>query len=417
MRTREGAKRTDSTVAILFLDLDRFKSINDSLGHEYGDKVLSHVARTLNQCVRINETLARFGGDEFLILITSSNSDTVITKASKLSERILKAMAKSFSIDSQKLYITPSIGIAVYPHDAEEFDQLLNNADSAMYKAKSDGRANYRFYSRDFNADAMARLELENELRNALQREEFELLYQPIINCHSYRIIGVETLLRWRHKEEGLISPGNFINLAETSGLISDIGYWVLETACKENYLWRNYDNIDIHMAVSLSANLFRQSDLFERIFTIVYNTGMKPENLELEITESITIENIQKTNKILSQFRELGFNITIDDFGRGYSSMVYLQQFPVNKLKIDRSFVKDIMDNSDSIAIIKAIIAMAHSLGLFVGTEGVEIREQYELVMGLGCDEIQGHIISEPLTAKEFKASYQENKGYYKLP
>ena len=413
----EGAKRTNSTVAILFIDLDRFKSINDSLGHEYGDKVLAHVARTLNRCVRVNETLARFGGDEFLILISSSSSDTLITKASKLSERILKAMSKSFSIDSQKFYITPSIGIAVYPHDAEKFDHLLKNADSAMYKAKAGGRASYRFYSRDFNADALARLEVENELRNALQRDEFDLLYQPIINCHSYRIIGVETLLRWRHAEKGLLPQDYFINLAETSGLISDVGYWVLETACKQNFLWQNYDNINIHMAVNLSANLFRQSDLFERIFTIVYDTGAKPENLELEITEAATIENINKTIKTLNQFRELGFSISIDDFGTGYSSMAHLHQFPINKLKIDRSFITDIPDNSDNASIIKAIIALAHSLGLFVGIEGVEIREQYDLVLEMGCDEIQGSIISEPLTADDFKASYKENKGYFKLP
>ena len=413
----EGAKRTNTTVAILFIDLDRFKSINDSLGHEYGDKVLVHVARILKGCVRTNETLARFGGDEFLIMLSSISSNNLINKASKLSERVLKAMSKSFSIDSQEFYITPSIGIAVYPHDADKFDHLLKNADAAMYQAKTDGRSNYKFYARDFNADALAQLELENELRHALQRNEFELFYQPIIECHSYRITGVEALLRWRHPEKGLIPPDNFINLAETTGLIADIGYWALETACKQHYIWLNYDKIDVNIAVNLSVDQFRQPDLFERIFTIIYDTGMKPKYLNLEITESITIEDFTKTAKILNQLKALGIGISIDDFGTGYSSMSYLQRIPINKLKIDRSFVKDIPDNSDSVSIVKAIIAMAHTLGRTVVSEGVEIREQYELLMELGCDEIQGYIINEPLSAGNFKNYYLGNNGYFKLP
>jgi diguanylate cyclase (GGDEF)-like protein len=399
----ERAKRNNLNVAILFIDLDRFKSVNDSLGHAIGDKLLNEVSKVLQKCTRLYDSVARFGGDEFTIILSDLKDDEVDEKIEKLSNRILNFMTESIVIDDREFNITPSIGIAIFPQDANNIMDLLKNADTAMYEAKSisTGKGNYQYYKKQQNNETLAKLELETDLRHALSKEQFELYYQPKINIHDSMIHSVEALIRWHHPEQGMVSPGVFIPIAEEIGLITDIGYWVMRAACKQSRLW-NDNGIQLNIAINVSTDQFRQPKLYEKIIAILDETKVDPETIELEITESSTIENFPKTIKLLNQFKEHGLKISIDDFGTGYSSMTYLQKIPIDELKIDKSFIDNIQLNDDSASITKAIVALGHSLSLTVVAEGVETKAQYDFLDKINCDEAQGFFLSRPLPESE---------------
>ena len=411
-QTLAHAKRNDIFFALLFIDLDKFKDINDSLGHSFGDELLNLVGKKLTDSVRSYDVISRFGGDEYAIMISGMESlDELINKTKKLVIRIIERVSSPVNINGHELYITPSIGIAIYPRDGVNFDELMKNADTAMYNSKKKERGGYEFYDASYNENILERLELRNSLRHALKNDQFHLVYQPKVDCKSGNVISAEVLLRWEHPEYGLVSPEKFIPIAEESGLISTIGFWVLETACMQNKIWLEKGNFTINMAVNLSPEQFRQEDLCSKLIDVLHKNKLPPQHLELEITESITVENYKKTIKVLNEFSRYGVSISIDDFGTGYSSMSYLQKFPINRLKIDKSFTSSVPDDIDSVSIIRAIIALAHSLNIIVVAEGIETKEQYELLGKLGCDELQGYFISRPLQADDFETYLLEKQ------
>ena len=394
-----GAVRHGTRVALLFLDLDRFKNINDSLGHQVGDRLLQAVARRLKSSLREVDTVARLGGDEFLILLPDLRSAQA---AATVADKLLAVMARPFRVEEQELTVSPSIGISLYPHDGRDVPTLLKNADAAMYHAKNRGRNNYQFYRDDMNARTLELLALENSLRRALEHQEFRVHYQPQVDIASGRMVGVEALIRWPNPEGGMISPGQFIPVAEDCGLIVPIGDWVLREACAQARRWQEMGLPAIPVAVNLSAVQFRQDGLPERIRAILEETGLAPEYLELEITESALMHEVETTVAMVQALRDMGLRLSIDDFGTGYSSLSYLIRFPIHKLKVDLSFVRRMVDNPDAAAIIKAIIGMAKSLRLKVIAEGVENARQLALLRAHGCDEIQGYYFSPPAPAED---------------
>lgn len=404
------AKRHQRILAILFLDLNNFKRINDTLGHPAGDELLKQVACRLSNCIRRSDSISRYsadefsavvarlGGDEFTMLLTeiAHVHDTI-----KVAQRILDAIAQPFDIKGQEVFITASIGIAIYPIDGEDVDTLLKNCDTAMYHAKNEGRNNYKFYEQSLNKTALDILTLENNLRKALDKQEFRVYYQPRIDIRTRNVVGFEALIRWRHSQKGIIPPSEFIPIAEETGLIIPIGEWVLNEACKQNKTWQAAGFTPVFISVNLSGKQFKQQNLIKVIDHAMSEVRLDPKYLELEITESI-IQDTKSTAGILRELRNLGLKIAVDDFGTGYSSLSYLRRFPLDTLKIDRSFVKDIAKDPDSEAIVKAIIAMAHCLKLKVIAEGVETEEQLKFLSDEGCDEFQGYLISPPLPADE---------------
>ena len=394
------ASSNNSLVAVLHLDLDRFKTINDTLGHPFGDKLLQAVAERLTGNIRGSDTLARFSGDEFAVVLTDVGSQE---NAALVARKILDALARPFDLDGHEVFITPSIGIAFYPIDAANKDDLIRNADTAMSHAKAQGGNGYRFYGAEMNAMVSQRLALETSLRYALERNEFLLYYQPQVNLHSGKIIGMEALLRWQHPERGLVSPAEFIPLLEETGLIVPVGEWVLRTACAQNRAWQNAGLPPMRMAVNLSAHQFRQADLTEMVCQALQDSGLEPELLELEVTESIMIQDLQTTITTLNQLHVIGIQISIDDFGTGYSSLSYLKRLPISKIKIDQSFVRDICADPDDAAIADAVISLGHSLKMQVIAEGVETAEQLDYLRAHGCDEMQGYYFSHPLPAEAF--------------
>ena len=411
-QTLAHAERNNIFFALLFIDLDKFKDINDSLGHSFGDELLNVVGSKLTDSVRNYDVISRFGGDEYAIMISGMESlDELINKTKILASRIIERVSAPVDINGHEIYITPSIGIAIYPRDGEKFDELMKNADTAMYNSKKKERGGYEFYDASYNENTLERLELRNSLRYALKNNQFYLVYQPKVNSKTGKVISAEVLLRWKHPEFGLVPPDKFIPIAEESGMISTIGFWVLETACMQNKIWIEKGNFAINMAVNLSPEQFRQDDLCIKLLDVLQKNKLPPQHLELEITESITVENYKKTIKVLDEFSHYGISISIDDFGTGYSSMSYLQKFPINRLKIDKSFTSNVPDDIDSVSIIRAIIALAHSLNIIVVAEGIETKEQYDLLENLGCDELQGYYISKPLQAEKFEAFLLERQ------
>ena len=390
-----GAMRDQETLATLFLDLDQFKNINDSLGHAIGDRLLQQVARRIADCVRASDTVARLGGDEFVVIMPNIRAPA---DAAFLAEKMLAAVARPYAIDGRELYITPSIGIAVCPEDGCDFESLIQHADAAMYLAKENGRNNYQYFTAALNARAVERLSLESALRGALERREFSLHYQPQINLASGAIIGVEALLRWRHPVLGWVAPDRFIPVAEDSGLIVPIGAWVLQEACRQARAWQAAGLAPLLMAVNVSGVQFHQADLAETVRDILAEHGLAAASLEIEMTESVLMKSADSAVEILRKFREMGVRLAIDDFGTGYSSLSYLKRFPIDKLKIDRSFVSDITTDPDDAAIASAIIAMAHRLRLKVIAEGVETPGHLGFLLQEGCDEAQGYHYSKPL-------------------
>ena len=390
-----SARRRQDKVALLFLDLDRFKDINDSLGHSVGDLLLQEVAKRLKTWGREQDTVARLGGDEFLITLTHIKD---VPNVAVACERLMDSMTGGFVVQGHSLNISCSIGISMFPEHGADCETLIKDADAAMYAAKDSGRNNFRFFTEHMNTDAAERLTLENSLRMALAKDEFFLVYQPQMDIASGGIIGLEALLRWQHPELGLVPPDKFIRIAENSGLIVRIGEWVMRTACGQARKWQDEGVPAVSIAVNVSAVQFRQAGFCEFIREVLHETDLSPQYLELELTESLLLANADVTFSVLKELKSMGVSLAIDDFGTGYSSFNYLRQFRVTKLKIDRSFIQDIAVNPDDAAITSAIISMAKSLNLRVIAEGVENEAQMSFLREHQCDEIQGYYFSKPL-------------------
>jgi diguanylate cyclase (GGDEF)-like protein/PAS domain S-box-containing protein len=393
------SRRTGQPLAVMFLDIDHFKVINDTLGHTAGDELLLCVADRLSRCLREGDTVARIGGDEFTILVsTMKESDD----AAKVAEQVLEAIEEPIMLGDRQLFVTASIGIAISPTDGTDAETLLKNADSALYRAKDAGRNNYQLCTEEMKVRALERLSLEGSLRRALERNELVLHYQPVINLLTGRVSGLEALLRWNHPERGLTGPDSFIPLAESSRLIVPIGEWVLRTACEQAKKWRDSGLNGFRMAVNLSARQFQQRDLSRSVETILEQAGLSPHHLELEITESTAMANVDLTVDTLHVLREMGMHIAIDDFGTGYSSLNYLKRFPINTVKIDKSFVRDVENDPSGAAIVSAVIGLARVLKLRVIAEGVETEQQLRFLYRRECEEMQGYYFSHPLSAEE---------------
>ncbi|MVW77110.1 putative bifunctional diguanylate cyclase/phosphodiesterase [Pseudomonas xionganensis] len=399
------ARRYQKRVALLFLDLDNFKTINDSLGHGTGDELLKAVAQRLQASVRDMDSVSRLGGDEFLIVVADVDS---LAAVSAVARQVQEKLAHPFVLKGMQVVSTLSIGIALYPEDGEDFDTLLKHADVAMYQAKSSGRNAFCFFDAQLNDASHERLTLELDLRQALRRNELLLHYQPIVELASGRLLAVEALIRWRHPLQGMIGPERFIPLAEQSGLIVEIGEWVLQEACRQAMLWQAAGLMPFVVSVNLSAVQFRRGDMEALVRKVLGSTGLPAERLELELTESILLQDSQAFIDLLGRLKALGVGLSIDDFGTGYSSLAYLQRFQVNKLKIDQSFVRNLQGNPQDQAIVTAIIQMAKSLQLLTTAEGIEDETTRALLAGLGCDQGQGYLFAEPLTAQALAAFAQ---------
>jgi diguanylate cyclase (GGDEF)-like protein len=396
------AAASGTAAAVLFIDLDRFKEVNDSLGHDRGDELLITVSKRLRANIRPEDTLARLGGDEFVVLLQGMTSPAA---AGAIAQQLITAMQAPIAVDETTLYITTSIGISVYPADGAEAGTLLRNADSAMYRAKKDGRNTYRFYSTDMTAAAMERIALDANMRRALERDEFVLHYQPQYELASNRLIGLEALIRWQHPEHGLVSPARFIPFAEETGLIVPIGTWVLRAACEQAVRWRESGVEPGRIAVNLSERQLHQADFFDVLRGLLAATGCRPEWLELEITEGFLITDPERSIRVLKGIGELGIQISIDDFGTGYSSLAYLKRLPIDRLKLDQSFVRGIPADAEDTAIVRAIIALGKEMGLTVIAEGVETAEQRAFLRKEGCAEAQGYLLGRPMPAEEATA------------
>jgi diguanylate cyclase (GGDEF)-like protein len=394
------AKRQNRSIALIFLDLDRFKHINDSLGHATGDKVLQSVSKRLLACVRASDTVSRQGGDEFVILL----SEIAYPEAAAASaNKILFSLSTPHSIGEQDLHVDASIGISIYPADGEDAETLIKNADTAMYHAKERGRNNFQFFKAEMNLKAVERQSIEVDLRRALERKEFLLYYQPKVNLDTGEITGVEALIRWQHPHRGLLLPAQFVSIAEDCGLILQIGRWVLREACRQARAWQDAGLPLMCIAVNVSPVEFRDSDFVEVIRTTLSETGLEARYLELELTEGVLMKDAESTVSILDELKSMGVRLAVDDFGTGYSSLSYLRQFPIDVLKIDQSFVQQITSNSDDSTIVTAIISMGKSLRHIVIAEGIETREQKAYLQTKFCEEGQGYLFSRPLDAAQF--------------
>ena len=394
--------------AVMFFDLDRFKTINDTLGHAIGDRLLQEVVQRLLKCVDQEDTISRWGGDEFTLLLSQIGTEADTAKVAK---NILQALQAPFKLKDYELHITSSIGIAICPDHGQDSDTLLKNADIALYKAKDRGRNNYQHYNQTLNSQGDKLLKLDNYLRYALEKHEFVLYYQPIIDIFTGKIAKMEALLRWQHPQLGLIAPGTFIPLAEENGLIVPIGEWVLEQACLQNKVWlaMGYDSLQI--SVNLSARQFQEPDIITNVLDIIKRSQLNPQLLELEITETVTMQNGTITKQILSEFTQLGISLAMDDFGTGYSSLSYLKQFPFSTLKIDRSFIQDSLTNPQDREIIKAIINLGKGLNISIVAEGIETDESKDFLQSLGCRYMQGYYFSRPVSA-EYATSLLEQQN-----
>ena len=395
------ARRRGLGLAVLFLDLDNFKTINDSLGHSLGDELLKAVARRLQECVRAEDTVARLGGDEFLLLLQDIGNATAAAMAGR---RVLNSLAEPFMIERHELFVSVSVGITLFPHDGEDTETLIKNADMAMYRAKDEGKRGLHLYSPALNNEVNRRLLMENNLRKGLTRGEFEVYYQPKVRLNDGQVTGMEALIRWHQPEVGMISPVEFIPLAEESGLILPIGEWVLREACHFTKALHDAGQPDLSVAVNLSTRqLLWQFDLVDMLEATLAESELPPQNLELEVTESVIMRNLEASIATMRRIRELGIRISLDDFGTGYSSLFYLKKLPIDTIKIDRAFVRDLPHNREDVAIIQGIISMARSLNLEVVAEGVETREQLDFLRQSHCHLMQGFLFSQPLPGPAF--------------
>ncbi|WDZ95118.1 EAL domain-containing protein [Herbaspirillum sp. WKF16] len=400
-RAIAGARQKSGLTAVAFVDLDQFKFINDSLGHQVGDELLKTVAQRLQSCLRDSDMVARQGGDEFVLVLQNQTGEAGIAE---VMQRILAAVSRPWQAGDREFHITSSIGVSRYPADGRDVETLLKNADSAMYKAKEQGRNNFQFFAPWMDTQVSNRLEMLISLRRALDQQEFKLYYQPKLSLKDGRIIGAEALIRWDSPEQGMVPPDRFIPFAEEAGLIVPIGEWVLRTACRQNKAWQDAGLPPIPVAVNLSPRQMNQA-LPEFVAGVLAQSGLSAAWLELEITENVVMKDAEKTVATLHTLKRLGLQISVDDFGTGYSSLSYLRRFPVDALKIDKSFVRDIARDADSAAIVKAVISLAHILNLRVIAEGVEDEEQHAFLRENGCDQVQGYYFGKPMSADDFTA------------
>ena len=399
------ARRHQTALSLLFIDLDHFKHINDSLGHQVGDQLLIQVAQRIKHMLREQDTVARLGGDEFMVVLPETTTEGASHKASQL----LQTLSRPYEIGGQELTVTPSIGIAMYPEDGQDFEGLYRCADTAMYRAKQEGRSRHAFFTREMQASAVRRLQLENALRRAIDRGEFSLHYQPQLTLDHSRVVGFEALLRWQHPELGAVSPGEFIPVAEQTGQIVAIGQWVLHTACQQMRQWHLQGLPDVGVAVNMSAVQFRQPDLVAQVARVLESTRLPAHCLELELTESTAMLDPEAAVTTMQALHRLGVRLSIDDFGTGYSSLSYLKRFQIHKLKIDQSFVRDLPDDPDDAGIVETIIQMARSLGLTTIAEGVETEAQHAFLQQRGCNEVQGYLLARPLPATALESWWRE--------
>jgi len=394
------AQRYGHSAAVAFLDLDNFKLVNDSLGHSLGDHLLRAVAARLESSLRAMDTVARLGGDEFVLVLSDhKNAQSVSGEL----QRIVESFSQPFAVDGRDVFITASVGVALYPQDAKDPESLMKSAELAMYRAKESGRNAYQLYTAEMQTSITERLALESKLRRALERGELALHYQPQVDLRTNRIFGCEALMRWNEAELGMIAPAKFIPIAEETGLIVPIGEWVVRTACLQNKAWQNAGLPTITMAVNISARQFREKNLLQAVAKILAETGLDPTQLELEVTESVIMHDAQHVIAALQAFRDMGVRLSVDDFGTGYSSLSYLKRFPVDRLKIDQSFVRDITTDADDAAIAQAVITLGHTMNLRVIAEGVETPEQLAFLRRNQCDEMQGYLFGKPMSADEF--------------
>lgn len=399
------AKRNRSMMAVMLIDLDRFKHINDTLGHFIGDLLLQDVSKRLKGCVRGIDTIARIGGDEFTAVLT----DISRLDCMEVAKRMLSSLSQPYTINGHELFVTPSIGISFYPDDGETIEDLIKHAETAMYRAKEVGKNNFQYYTLDM--DISEQVLIENALNHSLKRNEFQefsLHYQPKVDINTGELTGMEALIRWEHLKLGIISPAVFIPLAEETGLILQIGEWVLKTACQQNKRWQEEGLPPMRVSVNLSARQIHNG-LVTTIEQILKETSLDPEWLELEITEGILMEHVEKNIAILHQLRAKGISISIDDFGTGYSSLAYLKRFPVDIIKIDQSFIRNLSEEPEDISIVRAVITLGHSFNMKVIAEGVETSEQLQLLKRLKCNEMQGYLYSKPLSVKDFEVMLKE--------
>jgi diguanylate cyclase (GGDEF)-like protein len=394
------AGRNELQVALLQLDLDHFKVVNDSLGHAAGDRLLGAVAGRLGECCRAEDTVAHLGGDEFAVMVPDL---TRTQDAAVVARKLHDALQPPFTIEGRELFVTASIGITLFPEDGGDAEGLLRNADTALHQAKAQGRNTYQFFAAEMNTRTLARLSLETDLRRALERQEFLLHYQPQVDARSGELLGMEALVRWQHPERGLVPPLDFIPLAEETGLILPLGEWVLRTACTQNRAWQEQGLPPLRVSVNLSGRQLKQADLAGTVGRVLAETKLAPACLELELTESILMESVEATLDILDVIRAMGISLAMDDFGTGFSSLSYLKRFPIDRLKIDYSFVRDLTRNPSDAALVRTIIAMGHNLGLKVIAEGVETEEQLVFLREHGCNEVQGYYFSRPVPAEAF--------------
>lgn len=397
-----AAKRRGSKLAILFFDIDHFKRVNDTLGHEVGDQLLKVLSKKLQMCIRASDTLSRQGGDEFVVLLPELTDDAV---PAEIAQKILFSIKDPISIANHELFITASIGIAVYPDDGDNVDVLTRHADAAMYHAKNSGRNNYQFFTKEMSARVAAQLTMENSLQKAISNNELLLFYQPKVSIKTGKIIGAEALIRWVHPQWGMMMPDRFIKIAEDSGLIRGIGHWVLREACAQNKKWQDSGLPEIPIAINVSVVELHHAHFTQEVTKVLLQTGLQPYHLELEVTESVAIQSEVTVINDLNKLKEMGVRLSVDDFGTGYSSLSYLKLLPVNTIKIDKSFIRDIQVDANDAAIVTAIIKMSQSLGLTVIAEGVETQAQLEFLQSHDCDEMQGYLFSRPLPADEFAA------------
>ncbi|MBD2252310.1 EAL domain-containing protein [Nostoc parmelioides] len=405
-----NASRSQESLAVMFLDLDRFKVINDTLGHSLGDRLLQSVAQRLRDCLRSGDTVSRWGGDEFTILLPRISYLEEVTQAAC---RILKALEEVFHLDGHELYVSASLGIALLDQHSPDAEALIKHADAALYHAKDEGRNNYQFYTTSLSGKTPELLTLEKSLRYALEKQELKVYYQPRVNILTGQITGMEALLRWQHPEMGIVAPSIFIPIAEETGLIIPIGEWVLRTACMQNRAWQKAGLYPLQMAVNLSPKQFRQPNLLELVSTILAETGLEPEFLELEITESTAIEDIDFTRNVLENLQQMGVDIAIDDFGTGHSSLSRLQLLPLHNLKIDGSFIKALTTDSKVAHIVKAIVTLGRSLGLRLTAEGVEKQEELDFLKSINCQDVQGFLFHKPLSAEKATEILQGQKKH----
>ena len=404
-----NVRRFGGALELLLLDLDNFKVVNDTLGHNNGDQLLQAVAQRLSSTLRDTDVISRIGGDEFAIILESRRSSM---RGDKVAAKVISALSEPYLIGPHEIYVTGSVGVASCIDDTIDLPTLTRNADTAMYQAKARGKNTYAVFEAEMDHCAQKRLSLENNLRKALERDELSLVYQPKLQLIDNTVVGMEALLRWNHPELGAISPAEFIPVAEESGLIVPIGRWVLQTACRDLATWRDQGHDNINVAVNLSVRQTRNNTLLNDITSLLDKWNLKPEHLGLEITESVLMENIESNISLLNQLRALGIKLSIDDFGTGYSSMAYLKRFQIDELKIDRAFVKDIPGDGDDEAITTAIIALGHNLGLSVVAEGVETEAQLAFLRSAGCDHIQGYYFSHPIEMRQVAAFLSAHQG-----